>query len=49
LFHEVRNKNRPVPRVTIGDVIANERLRALGDRNAVTDFLRKPPHGLAHH
>jgi len=29
------------------DVIPNERLRAFGDRNAVTDFLRQATHGLA--
>jgi len=43
LFHEVRNKIGRCLDVTIGDVIANERLRALGDRNAVTDSCAKPP------
>jgi putative hemolysin len=47
LFHEVRNKIGRRLDVTIGDVIPNERLRVFGDRNAVTDFLRRTTHGLA--
>ena len=47
LFHEVRNKIGRRIDVTIGDVIAPARLRALGDRNAVTAFLRQATHGLA--
>jgi putative hemolysin len=47
LFHEVRNKIGRRIDVAIGDVIANERLRALGERNAVTQFLRQATHGLA--
>jgi putative hemolysin len=47
LFHEVHNKIGRRIDVTIGDVIAPERVRALGDRNAVTDFLRQATHGLA--
>jgi len=46
LFHEVRNKIGRSVAVTIGDVIAQERLRALGDRNAVTEFLRQATHSL---
>lgn len=47
LFHEVRNKIGRRIDVTIGDVIAPARLRTLGDRNAVTAFLRQATHGLA--
>jgi putative hemolysin len=47
LFHEVRNKIGRRIDVTIGDVIAPARLRALGDRNAVTAFLRQATHDLA--
>jgi putative hemolysin len=47
LFHEVRNKIGRRIDVTIGDAIAPARLRALGDRNAVTAFLRQATHGLA--
>lgn len=47
LFHEVRNKIGRSIAVTIGDVIPPERLRALGDRGAVTQFLRQATHGLA--
>jgi putative hemolysin len=47
LFHEVRNKIGRRIDVTIGDVIAPERVRVLGDRNAVTEFLRQATHGLA--
>jgi putative hemolysin len=47
LFHEVRNKIGRSIAVTIGDVIAPERLRAFDDRNAVTQFLRQATHGLA--
>ena len=47
LFHEVRNKIGRRIDVTIGDVVAPERLRAFGDRNAVTEFLRQATHGLA--
>ncbi len=47
LFHEVRNKIGRRVAVTLGDVIANERLRALSDHGAVTAFLRQATHGLA--
>ena len=47
LFHEVRNKIGSRIPVSIGDVIANEKLRALGDHKAVTHFLRHATHGLA--
>jgi len=47
LFHEVRNKIGRRITVSIGDVIAYERLRALGDRKAVTEFLRQATHSLA--
>ncbi len=47
LFHEVRNKIGRRLAVIIGDVIAPERLRVLGDRNAVTEFLRQATYGLA--
>jgi len=47
LFHEVRNKIGRRVDVSIGDVIAPARLRARGDRNAVTEFLRQATHGLA--
>jgi putative hemolysin len=47
LFHEVRNKIGRRIEVAIGDAVAPDRLRALGDRNAVTEFLRRATHGLA--
>jgi putative hemolysin len=47
LFHEVRNKIGRRIDVAIGDVIAPARLQALGDRRAVTEFLRQATHGLA--
>ena len=47
LFHEVRNKIGRRIDVSIGKVVAPERLRVLGDRNAVTEFLRQATHGLA--
>ena len=40
LFHEVSNKiGRPLS-VSIGDVIPNESLRALPDRQAITRYLQ---------
>jgi len=45
LFHEVRNKIGRSIAVTIGDVIAPERLRAFDDRNALTQFLRQATTG----
>ena len=47
LFHEVRNKIGRRLTVTLGDTITPERLRAIGDRKAVTEFLRGATHGLA--
>jgi putative hemolysin len=47
LFHEVRNKIGQRIDVTIGDVLGPARLHALGDRSAVTEFLRRATHGLA--
>jgi len=47
LFHEMRNKIGRRITVTIGHAVAHERLRALGDHSAVTQFLRQATHGLA--
>ena len=46
LFHEVRNKIGRRIDVTIGDVIAPERLQKIGDLRAATDFLRIATHAL---
>jgi hypothetical protein len=40
LFHEVSNKIGRSLSVSIGDVIANESLRALPDRQAITRYLQ---------
>jgi putative hemolysin len=47
LFHEVRNKIGARITVSLGDVIPNAALQALGDRHAVTAFLRETTHALA--
>jgi putative hemolysin len=47
LFHEVRNKMGGRIDVSVGDVIAPERLREIGDLRAATDFLRTTTHALA--
>jgi putative hemolysin len=47
LFHEVRNKMGRRIDVSVGDAIAPERLREIGDLRAVTDFLRTTTHALA--
>jgi putative hemolysin len=47
LFHEVRNKIGARITVSPGDVIPNAALQALGDRHAVTAFLRQATHALA--
>jgi putative hemolysin len=47
LFHEVRNKIGSRIAATIGDVIPNERLRAIGDSRAITEFLKRATHGMA--
>jgi putative hemolysin len=47
LFHEVRNKIGVRLAVSIGDVITNERLRALPDHRTATEFLRQAAHALA--
>lgn len=49
LFHEVRNKIGSRISATIGEVIPNERLRAIGDSRAITEFLRQATHGMASH
>lgn len=41
LFHEVRNKIGRRISVAVGDIIPNRRLRAMGHRRIVTDFLRE--------
>ena len=41
LFHEVRNKIGRRISLAVGDLIPNGRLRAMGDRRLVTDFLRE--------
>jgi putative hemolysin len=47
LFHEVRNKIGARITLSLGDVIPNAALQALGDRHAVTAFLRQTTHALA--
>jgi putative hemolysin len=47
LFHEVRNKIGAQITVTSGDIIPNAALQSLGDRHAVTAFLRQKTHALA--
>jgi putative hemolysin len=47
LFHEVRNKIGARITASLGDVIPNESLQAIGDRHAVTAFLRQKTHALA--
>jgi putative hemolysin len=47
LFHEVRNKIGSRITATIGDIIPNEKLRAIGDSRAVTNFLKQATHGMA--
>lgn len=47
LLHEARNKIGTTLAVAIGDPIPNDRLRRLGDRHAVTDYLRQRTLGLA--
>ncbi len=46
LFHEVRNKIGSRITATIGDVIPNEKLRAIGDCRAITEFLKEATHGM---
>ncbi len=46
LFHEVRNKIGRRVHVAIGDPIPNRRLRGLGGRRAVTDYLKEATHNL---
>lgn len=47
LFHEVRNKIGSRITATIGDIIPNERLRAIGDCRAITEFMKQATHGMA--
>jgi len=47
LFHEVRNKIGATINVTIGEVIPHDRIRAIGDCRAITEFLRQTTHGMA--
>ena len=46
LFHEVVNKIGTTIDVTIGELIPNARLQAIGDRQAVIDFLKTETHAL---
>jgi putative hemolysin len=46
LFHEVSNKIGKTIEIKVGDLIPNERIQEIGDRQAVIDFLRETTHGL---
>ena len=46
LFHEVSNKIGQRVNVAIGDIIPNGQLRSLGDRRAVTEYLKEATHRL---
>jgi putative hemolysin len=46
LFHEVSNKIGKTIEIRIGDLIPHARLQAIGDRQAVIDFLHATTHGL---
>ena len=46
LFHEVSNKIGQRVNVAIGDIIPNARLRSLGDRRVVTEYLKEATHRL---
>jgi len=46
LFHEVSNKIGRRVQVTIGDIIPNQRLRSIGDRHAITEYLKATTHRL---
>ena len=47
LFHEVSNKIGTTIDLTIGDLIPNQPLQAVGDRQAVIDLLKSSTHALA--
>jgi len=46
LFHEISNKIGQRVNVAIGDIIPNGQLRSLGDRRAVTEYLKEATHRL---
>ena len=46
LFHEVSNKIGRRVSVAIGDIIPNRKLRSIGDRRAVTEYLKQATHRL---
>jgi putative hemolysin len=46
LFHEVSNKIGRRVHVAIGDIIPNQRLRSIGARHAITEYLKATTHRL---